>query len=75
MHIIFLIFTLDFILQFSCIPLFGYIPGTATGAPNDNFRKIVCSEDDLRSRIFGSFSEKFLIAILSARKSEQMKNF
>ena len=27
-HIIFLIFTLDFILQFSCIPLFGYIPGT-----------------------------------------------
>ena len=23
-----------------------------TGAPNDNFRKNVCSEDDLRPRIF-----------------------
>ena len=23
------------------------------GSPNDNFRKIICSEDDLRSRIFG----------------------
>ena len=31
-----------------------------TGAPNDNVRKIICSEDDLRSRIFGSFSVKFL---------------
>ena len=27
-----------------------------TGAPNDNFRKIICSEDDLRSRIFGKIS-------------------
>ena len=33
------------------------------GAPNDNFRKIICSEDDLRSRIFGSFSEKFLACL------------
>ena len=31
-----------------------------SGAPNDNFRKIICSEDDLRPRIFGSFSVKFL---------------
>ena len=23
-----------------------------SGAPNDNFRKNICSEDDLRSRIF-----------------------
>ena len=30
------------------------------GAPNDNFRKNVCSEDDLRSRIFGTFVVKFL---------------
>ena len=30
-----------------------------TGAPNDNFRKNICSEDDLRSRIFGKFVEKF----------------
>ena len=34
-----------------------------SGAPNDNFRKIICSEDDLRSRIFGSFSETFLACL------------
>ena len=33
---------------------------TISGAPNDNFRKIICWEDDLRSRIFESFSDKFL---------------
>ena len=31
-----------------------------TGAPNDNFRKSICLEDDLRSRIFGTFVVKFL---------------
>ena len=31
-----------------------------TGAANDNFRKNICSEDDLRSRIFGTFVVKFL---------------
>ena len=30
------------------------------GAPNDNFRKNICSEDDLRSRIFETFVVKFL---------------
>ena len=30
------------------------------GAPNDNFRKNICSEDDLRSKIFGTFVVKFL---------------
>ena len=39
------------------------VHGVQTGAPNDNFRKIICSEDDLRSRIFGSFSEKFLACL------------
>ena len=34
-----------------------------SGAPNNNFRKIICSEDDLRSRIFGSFSDKFLACL------------
>ena len=28
------------------------------GAPNDNFRKNICSEDDLRSRIVGTFVVK-----------------
>ena len=35
----------------------------SSGAPNDNFRKIICSEDNLRSRIFGSFSVKFLACL------------
>ena len=36
-----------------------YQPSTS-GAPNDNFRKNICSEDDLRSRIFETFVVKFL---------------
>ena len=31
-----------------------------SGAPNGNFRENICSEDDLRSRIFGAFVVKFL---------------
>ena len=34
-----------------------------TGAPNDNFRGNICSEDDLRSRIFGTFVVKFLACL------------
>ena len=34
-----------------------------TGAPNDNFRKNICSEDDLRSRIFETFVVKFLACL------------
>ena len=34
-----------------------------SGAPNDNFRKNICSEDDLRSRIFGTFVVKFLACL------------
>ena len=29
------------------------------GAPNGNFRENICSEDDLRPRIFGAFVVKF----------------
>ena len=42
--------------------------GIGTGAPNGNFRENICSEDDLRSRIFGAFVVKFLAC-------EQMKSF
>ena len=42
---------------------FGEFVCVYSGAPNDNFRKIICSEDDLRSRIFGSFSDKFLACL------------
>ena len=34
-----------------------------SGAPNDNFRKNTCSEDDLRSRIFETFVVKFLACL------------
>ena len=33
------------------------------GAPNDNFRTNICSEDDLRPRIFGTFVVKFLACL------------
>ena len=35
-----------------------------SGAPKNNFRKNICSEDDLRSRIFGTFVVKFLACLL-----------
>ena len=38
-----------------------YVYGT--GAPNGNFRENICSEDDLRSRIFGAFVVKFLTCL------------
>ena len=34
-----------------------------TGTPNGNFRENICSEDDLRSRIFGAFVLKFLACL------------
>ena len=34
-----------------------------TAAPNVNFRKMICSEDDLRSRIFGTFAVIFLTCL------------
>ena len=34
-----------------------------SGAPNGNFRENICSEDDLRSRIFGAFIVKFLACL------------
>ena len=37
--------------------------GESAGAPNDNFRKNICSEDDFRSRIFGTFVVKFLACL------------
>ena len=45
-----------------------------TGAPNDNFRKNICSEDDLRSRIFRTFVVKFLACLLLLGFFEHLKN-
>ena len=36
------------------------VGGCKTGTPNDNFWENICSEDDLRFRIFGTFVVKFL---------------
>ena len=41
----------------------GCVGRTKTGAPNGNFRENICSEDDLRSRIFGAFVGKFLACL------------
>ena len=35
----------------------------SSGAPNDNFQKNICSEDNLRSRIFRTFVVKFLACL------------
>ena len=35
----------------------------SSGAPNGNFRENICSDDDLRSRIFGAFVVKFLACL------------
>ena len=49
------------------ISLFHLLPATYcrlwTGAPNDNFRKNICSEDDMRSRIFETFVVKLLACL------------
>ena len=39
------------------------VDGDYSGAPNGNFRENICSEDDLRSRIFGAFVVKFLACL------------
>ena len=42
------------------VALFG---NDGSGAPNGNFRENICSEDDLRTRIFGTFVVKFLACL------------
>ena len=43
------------------------------GAPNDNFRENICSEDDLRSKIFGTFVVKISCFPASPRIFEHLK--
>ena len=42
---------------------FGVVIGNLAGAPKGNFREKICSEDDLRSRIFGALVVKFLACL------------
>ena len=57
--------------------LTGYISRSASktfaGAPNGNFRENICSEDDLRTRIFGTFVVKFLACLPLLRFSNIYK--
>ena len=46
----------------SCLELMANL-FILTGAPNGNFRENICSEDDLRTRIFGTFVVKFLACL------------
>ena len=43
--------------------VFSNVSKQKAGALNGNFRENVCSEDDLRSRIFGAFVVKFLACL------------
>ena len=43
------------------------------GAPNGNFRENICSEDDLRTRIFGTFFVKFIACLPLLRFSNIYK--
>ena len=49
------------------------IAGNESGAPNGNFRENICSEDDLRTRIFGTFVVKFLACLPLLRFSNIYK--
>ena len=40
-----------------------YLCVLLAGASNGNFRENICSEDDLRTRIFGTFVVKFLACV------------
>ena len=44
-----------------------------SGAPNDNFRQNISSEDDLRSRIFGTFVSKISWLPASPRIFQHLK--
>ena len=47
----------------SCITVTVTPRSLPSGAPNGNFRENICSEDDLRTRSFGTFVVKFLACL------------
>ena len=48
---------------FTAISLYRECRGYIPGAPNGHFRENICSEDNLRTRIFGTFIVKFLACL------------
>ena len=65
---------------FSVQTFYGFFGGMPpdhfgiSGAPNDNFRKNICSEDNLRSRIFETFCCKISCLPASPRIFEHLRN-
>ena len=55
-------------------PLYWSFNFQFSGAPNVNFWKNICSEDDLRSRSFGTFCCKISCLPASPRIFEHLKN-
>ena len=49
--------------NFSSFNLCPFLPSVTTGATQRQFSPNICSEDDLRSRIFGTFVVKFLVCL------------
>ena len=52
-----------FIIHDTAVCLHFRLDRLLSGAPNGNFREKICSEDDLRSRIFGTFVVKLLACL------------
>ena len=58
----------------AAIELAAVVFGKPSGAPNGNFRENICSEDHLRTRIFGTFVVKFSCLPASPRIFEHLQN-
>ena len=54
---------IDEYLLLWCMIVSRFVSSFISGAPNDNFRENICSEDDLRTRIFGTFVLKFIACL------------
>ena len=58
----------------SSVKTVDFLDSNKAEAPNDNFGKNICSEDDFRSRIFGTFVVKFLACLPLLGFSNNKKN-
>ena len=58
----------------AAIELAAAVFGKRSGAPNGNFRENICSEDHLRTTIFGTFVVKFSCLPASPRIFEHLQN-
>ena len=74
-YILHLILLCSDLLQKDLLQAMQHLAAIVSGAPNENFRKNICSEDDLRSRIFGTlFCCKISCLPASPRIFKHLKN-